>query len=1453
MSNASPTVRIFISSPGDVQEERDQARRVVENLQRYYTGVELVTVLWEDLPLAATASFQESIDFLLNKQPIDVAIFIFWSRLGSPLGPAITRPDGTEYRSGTEREFDLMLAAFERSGDKKRPVILAYTRDDDEAFIQRVRHAPKSERDEMLSQSTLVENFIREHFRDAEGHNVRAYYTYAEPITFAQRLHTHLKQKLDELVAAEAVPRWQDEPYRGLQFFDVAHAPIFQGREEETCELLERLRGRGRTGCASVVIVGASGSGKSSLARAGAAATLMQHGYDTGVKEWRVVSFVPGLGSSELLLRLTRDLAEQLPEQKTSLPTLDGIATALASDDPRNAVQIGIAPMFERAAEQAQGQVRLLLIVDQLEELWTDRRFTPEDRNRFLTAVEALARSGHVAVLATLRSDFYPDAQQVEAFLRLKQGRGHFDLLPPGIEILHRVISEPARLAGLRFERDDKTGRALDQEINKAAARDRRVLPLLQYTLRELYQQRDRERRLLTLAAYDQLGGLEGAIGRRAEEVYSEMSSDVQASLPGVMRQLVVLREGREELFTATRAPLNQVAAIPQGRALAEAFVDARLFVSDRTESGASVGVAHEALLAHWPRLKQLLEEDRDFLRSHQRVKSYVLHWIQEDRNPDFLLPSGKPLAEARDLMRWRQGDLDAETAQFITRSVQKEESARNLRRGVTVAVTLAFLLLCGVSSVVFYLQKGQAEGERDRAERNEQTAQRNLALVQVNLAELNWRTNDVGRVRQLLEATPTDHREWEWRYVKRLADGNRLTIPVRGPASSVAWSPDGKQLLGSWQSTSQMLPNDPGSGMIGLRNSWNQQRGVLSVWDAKTGKLDIEFQGDLGPMTSAACISSRSEPLLASPRFLSIAKRTTLTGIPAMDLQDGSGEPTAYSAQLWSAGGARPVRSVDSISGHFVTLNPARGLVASVVNHDANRSAVGLLAQGSRSRNMLFQKPLDRPQPATVRFHVWDVNTEHELSTWDFAGYKATGILFSHDGKQLVSSHADGSVRFWDVAQKLETSRVQVPDGGQLSIRAISPDGSRLVVAGNSEKERGTVAVVWDRTAETELGKIRTGSVLTALCFDGDGSRLAAGGWDDTVHVWDARTCAELRVFRGHADNVTGVAFHPSEPLLASCSTDATIKLWNLDEADPRGIFNAPGAPIRSLALPATGRRLAVVRDSGGVEVWNTSNGVIERELEGARCAAVSPDGHIVATGGTSNELLLHVLDSRTERTIRCQGHADTVEAAAFSVDGKRVVSVDGDDVWIVWDASSGNKLAQIAELAGSASWPYGIAFSPDGTQVLGVDFMNGLHIWNVADGKSLQTLALPQSLFAAYGMGEGKRMVALSGRGINRPAEVCIWEPGNDKPAVTHLIAGGFVHSAVVSPNGRRLFTAVEDKGVQVWDLDSGLETLWLSAAGDNVLRLALSADGNRLAGADAQGTIHIWDATPRANNQR
>ncbi|MEI6705403.1 MAG: hypothetical protein WCL71_18015, partial [Deltaproteobacteria bacterium] len=283
--NLEKTIRIFISSPGDVAEERDKARAVIERLaSRYGDQVTLKPVLWEDFALTADKPFQPGIDDVLsNEHGIDIAVFILWSRLGSEVGGPTTKNDGTPYRSGTERELDLMLQAREKSeADNKdteeavRPAILVYTRNDKDTWDDALKGKNNLELEELVKQRTLVDQFIREEFHDAQGHNLRAYHTYQKPPDFSGRLRVHLINLLDELLAHRGAI-WNKEPYVAFEAFQFDQHLIFKGRDQQVCELAESLRAQADRGYAFVLVVGASGSGKSSLVRAGLFPALCSH------------------------------------------------------------------------------------------------------------------------------------------------------------------------------------------------------------------------------------------------------------------------------------------------------------------------------------------------------------------------------------------------------------------------------------------------------------------------------------------------------------------------------------------------------------------------------------------------------------------------------------------------------------------------------------------------------------------------------------------------------------------------------------------------------------------------------------------------------------------------------------------------------------------------------------------------------------------------------------------------------------------------------------------------------------------------------------------------------------------------------------------------------------------------------------------------------------------------
>ncbi len=720
------TLRIFISSPGDVFEERTLAQRVIERVQTEFTGrVVLEPVFWEHEPLLATDTFQTQIS---KPSDADVMIAILWSRLGTRLPKDFTRKDGSRYESGTEFEFEDAVEGFRSTG---KPQLLVYRKmakasvqlDDEKALMDRIEQKRK------------LDHFIANWFHHTEDGSLKAaFHPFESPSDFEQALERHLRKIV--VTARPDSERHQDtaaavwkkgSPFRGLQSFDYEHAPIFFGRTRAIGDVLDLLRRQAVAGRAFVLVLGMSGGGKSSLARAGVLPMLTQPGVIEGVGLWRRAVFRPsdvrgdlfvGLATAMLReqgLRLEDTSAEELAEVLKTSPTaaVSLIKSALARDATEHS---------GRTADQRPPETRLALVLDQMEEIFTQDWVSARDRERFIDTVDVLARCGRIWIVATFRADMYPRCASLPKLVALKEGAGQYDLMPPTATEIGQMIRLPTRAAGLRFEEDFATNERLDDMLRDAAAARPELLPLLQFTLEELYQRR-REDGTLTLQAYRELGGVEGSLARRAETVFEQLPADVQAALPRVLDALIHVRREGQEAIGRRRARQDDFDT-PAARQLLHAFIDARLFVTELDDDGqASVMVTHEALLWHWPRVKEWIEQNRENLRIHSRINTAAERWIRENRNPELLLPPGKPLDEGKGLLE-NDATLTSFESAFIEASVAAARKRQNIKRGV-VAALAALALITSLTALFANHLRQVADAERARAEIEATTARR--------------------------------------------------------------------------------------------------------------------------------------------------------------------------------------------------------------------------------------------------------------------------------------------------------------------------------------------------------------------------------------------------------------------------------------------------------------------------------------------------------------------------------------------------------------------------------------------------------------------------------------------------------------------------------------------------------------------------------------------------------
>jgi tetratricopeptide (TPR) repeat protein len=696
------TLRIFVSSPGDVGEERLLARRILSRLEAEFGGtVALETFFWEHEPLLASASFQAQIP---RPSETDIAISILWSRLGTRLAGSFRKADGQGYASGTEYEFEDALAGFRRSG---RPDLLVYRKT---APVE-LPSAEDPGAVEIIAQKRALDDFFKRWFHDAsDGHLRAAFHPFAGPSDFEELLEIHLRKlirrRIPELAPSERqVATWRHgSPFRGLEAFGPEHADVFFGRTRAVADCISRLRRQAQRRLPFLLITGMSGSGKSSLVHAGVVPLLTQPGVVEGHARWQHGTLRPSSASG--------DLIGALADAWGSLTSID------RSDAERLLRSSFACSPPEMPSPDRHGDSTPLLVLDQLEEAFTDARVTEAERRAFFRALYALCRAG-TWIVATMRNDFYAECGGYAELHELRDGLGTFDLPSPDAGELGQLIRRPAAAAGLSFDIDVASGQSLDEVLRDEAIASPEALPLLQFTLQELYDQRS-ENGTLTFSAYRAIGGVAGALARRAEAEFSALPAAAQAALPAVFQAAVVMSPDSGQAGRRAAVPLDTMQ--PSARELAARFIDARLFTSSSGPDGRRVfGIAHEALVRQWPRLVAWTEDNKDLLRVRQRVATAASRWVAEGRRNDLLLAPGKQVDEAASLLAAGMALTEDERA-MVEGSLRRARRNRLVRWGAIASLVALAITAVGAAIV--------ADNQRKRAETEASTTRQTIEFM---------------------------------------------------------------------------------------------------------------------------------------------------------------------------------------------------------------------------------------------------------------------------------------------------------------------------------------------------------------------------------------------------------------------------------------------------------------------------------------------------------------------------------------------------------------------------------------------------------------------------------------------------------------------------------------------------------------------------------------------------
>ncbi|NKY26000.1 nSTAND1 domain-containing NTPase [Nocardia gamkensis] len=1168
-------------------------------------------------------------------------------------------------------------------------------------------------------------------------------------------------------------------PYRGWRPFDAVDAAVYFGREVQVMAGLEHLRRMRSIGAESMfVVLGASGTGKSSFLRAGLLPRLAREDrhflvLDIMRPERRALTGAHGLAAVIYATRTRLGLTTPtLGEIKSALPDVDRAREWLvqmqhAARDrwPSNDVDIPLPT--------------LLLPIDQAEELFVaDAGAQGEQFLKLLGTLLAVpdeVGTQHVSIKAavTIRTDRY---EQLQNSVQMKTvPRFVFDALEPLPRTQFKeVITGPAARAddsvALRIE-PDLVDRLLADGDHGAD-----TLPLLALTLSRLYDDYAASG-TLTVENYNAMGGIDRVVHT---EVESLLSTDPRIR----QRQLEVLRSAFIPALATvdpdSDQPMRRIARweeLPEeAHELIDGFVDKRLLVKDRRDGEVIVEVALESLLRRWDSLAGWLRAQADDLKAADRLERAVEGWNRNGRDQSWLL-EGTRLAEAETLSAKPDYQRRLQPArEFLLASRRREEDrltalrrrARALAALLVVAVAVAGLAGAGFWRADTAGKRAEAASIRAEARTREAVGRQLVAEAQA-MFEQSRSGGDIRAVQQILAAhalAPSP--ETAGAIVGALYE-RRQTAKIVDTGSDVwdvVFSPDGRRVvtggldlrLRSWDADSGELVGEPRQiptrtlgvqfkrlSLDGRRAVTSQLGGPLRLWDVESGQptgqplnVDIGILGDVA---------------------VSPGGRRVVTGD-----QDGA-------VRLWDAESGQPI---------------GRPLIG----HTNAVDSVAFSPDGRR----IVSGSLDR----TVR--LWDAESGQPIGR-PLIGHTDTvdSVAFSPDGRRVISGGSDRTARLWDVESGNSIGRPLTGHADYVSSLAFSPDG-RWVVTGDY---RGILRL-WDVGSGQLIGAPMLGHTngVMNVAFSPDGRRIVSGSLDGTVRIWDVgRGYLIGQPMIGHSNIVASVAFSPDGKRIASGSSDGTVRLWGVGSGQTLGepLIGHTQA-VKRVVFSPDGRKIVSVSHDGTMRLWDVDAGrPIGEPLTGlgnaVPNAVFTPDGKRVVSGSDKKLLFW---DAESGKRIRELPIGDRVgaENAVFSSDGTRVATDWGGTVQL-WDVESGRK---IEELPDSGSAPVGgMAFSPDGKRFATGGHDGMVRSWDIESARPLgqPTIGHNDIVKSVTFSPDGKRIVSGS-----RDRTVRLWDTESGQllgtPMIGHISE---VASVAFSPDGTLVASGSWDTTVRVW----------------------------------------------------
>ncbi|MBK5963626.1 hypothetical protein CCR95_05875 [Thiocystis minor] len=1344
-------VRIFVSSPSDVEHERVLVKDIIETLaQEYRPYFQLQAVLWEEEALTAARSFQAG---LLRPSECEIVLVMLWTRLGTPLAD-----DPYGGMTGTEWEF---VDAVDASARHETPEVLVYRK-----IAPRLVDINNAEtiRAAMTDRDRL-EVFFRTHFFNPDGSFRRAFRQFDNDAAFRDLVETQLRKLLNRRISTErrfaaGSIEWRGSPFRALGPFDVGDERVFTGRETETRELVARLdglrRGPGQGGSGKgqglLLLTGPSGVGKTSLLRAGLLPHLVRPFLFSGIAgcRWCLVEPDP----EDPLASLARALVS--PSMLGTSLVAFGLdaerLTRLFASEPRvgaDQIRAAIAQTINDDLQQTggrEGRLQLAVILDPLDGLFAEARLDSPRTQTFVDTLTALAAHEEIWIIAALGSRHLPGLTRFPALVALLDERSYFPLEPPALGRIRQVMEIPARVAGIEFEAMGRdSGHGLIEALESEASAVTHWPALLEQTLDALYRQRESSEStqgsLLTLRAYHRIGGLSGPLLKRADDLWQTLDEETRGALPMLCRTLLALEGGSHA--SAREGNLQTLLRDDRCATLTQRFIEARLIVADAVWDPAQRSLCPPIEMTIGDSLRHLLTQIREewrarfkFGQTADSLDAFLDAPATEPADPE---PSADPA------LQWEEYRPIADFAHpalfLLWGPVRDWLTNPDHRRDLTLRSQIA---------------RQARQWKRTDCNREYLLGEVGYAAARV-FAQTHW---------QELEPLEREFLDRSWSGLQLQRRRNRRVI---GSLLAVLMLFAGVTLYALWDASRQTL--------------LNRQSGLLREAEIAIGRGNtpeaIRLALMAGPDLPEAGTDVISRALSSNRLLAMIQTGDTSAESPFVPQLSDDGEQLATvsngsGAQLWirQDGG---FRHASDLAGPELPIHAIR-----FAGRGENRMILGIGATG------VWRLPAQPEQPPdwscgdiketaialdpegrflalahktpTDQFAVCVLDLSRPgAPLWDRPLHTAwtRSLAFSADGQRLMSASRDGLTRILD--SKSGDEQLVLPRQGsqpQPAMRAVfSLDGQRIAVASLDELVR-----VYDLNGKqiAELGAIQRGartirihqSAVRDLAFSPDGLSLVVGDGTGQVVRWDLRTHS-AEIIGQHDLGVDQISISPNadpqrgEHLVLSVSQDRTARLWSLttgralavfshDKAISEARFSQDGRLIMTTAQADGSARLWSAEPANPLafrldhddHVWHVAMAEAPAGWEPAAqdtppLSSASPGArHATATRATLMataafdghvEVWSHGRTNGTTNPVRFKslaGHKGRVRRVDFSPSAQWLTSAGSDGTARLWSLNTANTCRlrvasqrKVCRTDGAADCPnvYRILFSPD------------------------------------------------------------------------------------------------------------------------------------------------------------